>query len=218
MPPVPPPKNLTQFASNSTGIDSTSLLHLHFLYFSHSRTAHFYFCLPSILCLPPTFLSLSVKVCHWNFICAKWKKFSFSTTLSSVSHPFLSLPFYQPRLSHPQHHCWSWILCCFQANAANLPLLLPSLPILTLFHLTWLFTHWCSDTKVTNSQQIPVCFNWRTLEILQEETGEAHFSWSVRGTSLLVFDSTWSWWPLVQKNLNINMKICLHFLPKCKTM
>lgn len=140
-----------------------------FLTLYYSLPAHPYFCLPSIPCLPPTCLSLSLKVCHWKFRHAK-NLTSFSIKLSSVSHPFLFLPFYQPRLSHPQHHCWSWILCSFQANVGNLPLLLPSLPILTLFHLTWLFTHWCSDAKVMNSQQNVVCFNWRTLEILQEET------------------------------------------------
>lgn len=82
--------------------------------------------------------------------------------------PFTSLVF--PSVSNPQHHCWSWILCCFEANVSSLPLLFPSLAVLTLFHLTWLFIHWCSDAKVMNSQQKAVCFNWCTLEILQEET------------------------------------------------
>lgn len=40
---------------------------------------------------------------------------------SSLSHPFLFLPFHQPRSSHPQHHCWSWILRSFQAKRRQPP-------------------------------------------------------------------------------------------------
>lgn len=154
--------------STPTGLKSTSLLHLPFPYFSHSITPFppisISVCLPSHACLPHAWAFHSKSAIENSDM--QKNLTSFSIKLSSVSHPFLFLPFYQPRLSHPQHHCWSWILCSFQANVGNLPLLLPSLPILTLFHLTWLFTHWCSDAKVMNSQQNVVCFNWRTLEIL----------------------------------------------------
>lgn len=174
---ISPPMYPLFSPSTPTWLDSTSLLHLQFPYFSHSITpvppisiSLFLSAFHPILCLPPTCLSLSLKVCHWKFRHEKKKKKTVLASNSPVSRQFLFLPFYQPRLSHPQHHCWSWIFRSFQANVFNLPLLLPSLSLLTLFHLTWLFTHWCSDAKVMNSQQNAVCFNWRTMEILQEET------------------------------------------------
>lgn len=144
-----------------------------FLTLYYSCPAHLYFsisvCFPSHPMLAshmfePFAQSLPLKIQTWK------KKKTVLASNSPVSRQFLFLPFYQPRLSHPQHHCWSWIFRSFQANVFNLPLLLPSLSLLTLFHLTWLFTHWCSDAKVMNSQQNAVCFNWRTMEILQEET------------------------------------------------
>lgn len=201
-----------------TGLGSTSLLHLHFPYFSHSITPFppisISVLLPSPACLPRAWAFRSV--CHWKFRHAAvifffWSCCFVVIRLSSLSHPFLFLPFHQPRPSPPQHHCWSWLSAASRQNVTSLPLLLlPPLPILTLFHLTWLFTHWCSDAKVTNSQQNAVCFSWCALEILQEET---FFMVCVQ----LVFDSARSQGPPVQENLNRNMEICLHFFLKVQT-
>lgn len=94
---ISPPMYPLFSPSTPTWLDSTALLHLQFPYFSHSITpvppisiSLFLSAFHPILCLPPTCLSLSLKVCHWKFRHEKKKKNSFSIKLSCFSSVSLS--------------------------------------------------------------------------------------------------------------------------------
>lgn len=157
------PSSLLPPPQRSTGPPS-SLFSI-FLPLYYSLHAHLYFYPPSVPyspCLPHPWAFHSTPAIEISF---KHYLLVLSVPLSFRTHQSL-LSFYQPHVSSTTSR-WSWILYSFQAN---LPLLYPSLSVLTLFHLTWLFIHWCSDAKVMNSQQNAVCFNWCALETLQEAT------------------------------------------------
>lgn len=156
------PSSLLPPPQCSTG-PSSSLFSI-FLPLYYSLHAHLYF-------YPPFYPSLTVLASHiLEPVAQRLPLKSHLSLFISSQCPIVfqnsseSPSFYQPCVSSTAS---SWILSSFQAN---LPLLFPSLSVLTLFHLTWLFIHWCSDAKVMNSQQNAVCFNWWTLETLQEAT------------------------------------------------
>lgn len=159
------PSSLLPPPQRSTG-PSSSLFSI-FLPLYYSLHTHLYFYPPSVPyspCLPHPWAFRSTPAIEISF---KLYLLVLSVPLSFRTHrslrrfcPFTNL------VSRPRHHVGPG------SSPASRQTFLSSflLSVLTLFHLTWLFIHWCSDAKVMNSQQNAVCFNWCTLETLQEAT------------------------------------------------